>query len=102
MADTTSSPTSSPARSRCRPTNSAPSCPNCSAVPWSAGELSRQEAHARYARRYSPAMADALLAGAERQLAGAKAGTTDTVERLTGRPATTFAEWAAGHLDRFA
>ncbi|MFF7369597.1 NAD(P)H-binding protein [Streptomyces tricolor] len=65
-------------------------------------ELSRQEAHARYARRYSPAMADALLAGAERQLAGAKAGTTDTVERLTGRPATTFAEWAAGHLDRFA
>ncbi|MEU2060929.1 NAD(P)H-binding protein [Streptomyces sp. NPDC013455] len=65
-------------------------------------ELSPQEAHARWARRYSPAMADALLAGAERQEAGAKAQTTDTVERLTGRPATTFAQWAAGHIDRFA
>lgn len=65
-------------------------------------ELSREEAHASYARRYSTAMADALVASAERQLAGAKARTTDTVERLTGRPATTFARWAAGHRDRFA
>ncbi|OIJ92323.1 NAD(P)H-binding protein [Streptomyces monashensis] len=64
--------------------------------------LSRAQAHANYSRRYSPAMADALLASAERQLAGAKAHTTDTVERLTGRPATTFAAWAAGHVDRFA
>ncbi|MFF9087764.1 NAD(P)H-binding protein [Streptomyces sp. NPDC014991] len=65
-------------------------------------ELSRAEAHASYSRRYSPAMADALVDGAERQLAGAKARTTNTVEQLTGRPATTFAEWAAGHKDRFA
>ncbi|KOV62095.1 hypothetical protein ADK64_26905 [Streptomyces sp. MMG1121] len=64
--------------------------------------LSRAEAHARYSRRYSPTMADALLASAERQLAGAKARTTDTVERLTGRPTTTFAAWAADHMDRFA
>jgi hypothetical protein len=64
-------------------------------------ELSRQQAHMNYARRYSPALADALIASAERQLAGAKAQTTDTVERLTGRPPTTFAQWAAGHKDRF-
>ncbi|AYN38380.1 hypothetical protein D9753_04945 [Streptomyces dangxiongensis] len=64
-------------------------------------ELSRAEAHASYSRRYPTAMADALVASAERQLAGAKARTTDTVERLTGRPATTFAEWAARHRDRF-
>ncbi|MFE3073862.1 NAD(P)H-binding protein [Streptomyces sp. NPDC059247] len=65
-------------------------------------ELTPEEAHTRYARRYSPAMADALIASAGRQLAGAKARTTDTVERLTGRPATTFAQWAADHRDRFA
>ncbi|MFJ9431532.1 NAD(P)H-binding protein [Streptomyces sp. NPDC101490] len=65
-------------------------------------ELTPEEAHTRYTRRYSPAMADALIASAGRQLAGAKAQTTDTVERLTGRPATTFAQWAAGHRDRFA
>lgn len=46
-------------------------------------------------------MADALLASAERQLAGAKADVTDTVERLTGRPATTFAQWATRHKSRF-
>ncbi|KOV76298.1 hypothetical protein ADL01_16365 [Streptomyces sp. NRRL WC-3618] len=64
-------------------------------------ELSAEEAHASYSRRYSPAMADALIASAERQLAGAKAQTTDMVERLTGRPATTFAQWAASHRDSF-
>ncbi|MGW0509068.1 NAD(P)H-binding protein [Streptomyces olivaceoviridis] len=69
--------------------------------PLTCRELSREEAHATYARRYSPVMADALLESAERQLAGAKAFTTDTVGRLTGRPATTFAQWATGHKDRF-
>ncbi|MEU1127658.1 NAD(P)H-binding protein [Streptomyces sp. NPDC005899] len=63
--------------------------------------LSPEEAHLRYSRRYSASMADALLASAVRQLAGAKARTTDTVERLTGRPATGFAQWAACHRDRF-
>ncbi|MFF4060837.1 NAD(P)H-binding protein [Streptomyces sp. NPDC001668] len=69
--------------------------------PLTCRELSREQAHATYARRYSPVMADALIASAERQLAGAKAGTTDTVGRLIGRPATTFAQWATGHRDRF-
>ncbi|MFF3749065.1 NAD(P)H-binding protein [Streptomyces sp. NPDC002018] len=64
-------------------------------------ELSPEEAYATYAHRYSPVLADALIASAERQLAGAKARTTDTVGRLTGRPATTFAQWAAGHRDSF-
>ncbi|MFG3408241.1 NAD(P)H-binding protein [Streptomyces sp. NPDC048142] len=63
--------------------------------------LSPEEAHLHYSRRYPAAMADALLASAGRQLAGAKAHATDTVERLTGRPATTFAQWAADHRDRF-
>ncbi|CAM5549462.1 MULTISPECIES: NAD(P)H-binding protein [Streptomyces] len=69
--------------------------------PLTCRELSREEAHATYTRRYPPVMADALLASAERQRAGAKAFTTDTVGRLTGRPATTFAQWATGHKDRF-
>ncbi|MFS0691455.1 NAD(P)H-binding protein [Streptomyces nitrosporeus] len=63
--------------------------------------LSPGEARLRYLRRYPAAMADALLTSARRQLAGAKAHVTDTVERLTGRPATTFAQWAADHRDRF-
>ena len=69
--------------------------------PLTCRELSREEAYATYARRYSPVMADALIASAERQLAGAKAHTTDTVGRLIGRRATTFAQWATGHRDRF-
>ncbi|WP_331740530.1 NAD(P)H-binding protein (plasmid) [Streptomyces cyaneofuscatus] len=63
--------------------------------------LSPEEAHLRYSRRYPAQMADALLMSAERQLAGAKAHITDTVERITGRPAITFAQWALGHRDRF-
>ncbi|MFD7135927.1 NAD(P)H-binding protein [Streptomyces sp. NPDC059894] len=63
--------------------------------------LSPGEARAAYLRRYPPAMADALLASAERQAAGAKSATTDTVERLTGRAPTTFAQWASAHLHHF-
>ncbi|MFF9262592.1 NAD(P)H-binding protein [Streptomyces longwoodensis] len=69
--------------------------------PLTCRELSREEAHLTHARKYSPVMADALIASTERQLAGAKADVTDTVERLTGRPATTFAQWAARHKHRF-
>ncbi|MCA1222221.1 NAD(P)H-binding protein [Streptomyces sp. 8L] len=69
--------------------------------PLTCRELSREEARLTHTLRYSPVMADALLASAERQLVGAKAHITDTVERLTGRPATTFAQWAARHKDRF-
>ncbi|WP_343308456.1 NAD(P)H-binding protein [Streptomyces sp. SID5770] len=65
-------------------------------------ELSPEEARRRHSRRYSEEMADALLASADRQLAGAKSHTTDTVERITGRPATTFAQWALDHRDHFA
>ncbi|WP_225102239.1 NAD(P)H-binding protein [Streptomyces sp. CoH27] len=63
--------------------------------------LSRSEAHDAYLRRYPPAMADALLASADRQAAGAKSATTRTVERLTGRAPTTFTQWATAHLRHF-
>ncbi|MFE8942177.1 NAD(P)H-binding protein [Streptomyces sp. NPDC000963] len=64
--------------------------------------LTPDEARALHLLTYPRAMADALLASADRQAAGAKSGTTDTVERLTGRAPTTFAQWAAAHLHRFA
>ncbi|MFH8342830.1 NAD(P)H-binding protein [Streptomyces sp. AM6-12] len=63
--------------------------------------LSPSAARAAYLRRYPAALADALLASAERQAAGAKSATTETVARLTGRAPTTFAQWATAHLGRF-
>ncbi|MFF4314278.1 NAD(P)H-binding protein [Streptomyces sp. NPDC001507] len=63
--------------------------------------LTRSEARAGFLRRYPPAMAEALLLSADRQAAGAKSATGDTVERLTGRPPTSFTRWATAHLHRF-
>ncbi|TQJ92803.1 NAD(P)H-binding protein [Streptomyces sp. SLBN-31] len=65
-------------------------------------EFSLDQARAALARRYPALVAEALLASAQRQRAGAKAGVTDTVAALTGRPAGTFSAWARDHLAAFA
>lgn len=54
--------------------------------------------------RYGAAVpvVEALLQSAQRQRAGAKAGVTDTVAALTGRPEGTFGGWARDHLAAFA
>ncbi|MFF0388172.1 SDR family oxidoreductase [Kitasatospora sp. NPDC004615] len=65
-------------------------------------ELGREQALAQWSRRYPGPVAEALLASAERQLAGAKTGVDSTVERLTARPAGSFAGWAEEHAAAFA
>ncbi|MFE5580123.1 SDR family oxidoreductase [Kitasatospora sp. NPDC056531] len=65
-------------------------------------ELGPEQAWAQWSRRYPEPIAEALLAGVERQLAGAKAGVDSTVERLTARPATSYAAWARDHATAFA
>ncbi|MBF9072637.1 NAD(P)H-binding protein [Streptacidiphilus fuscans] len=53
-------------------------------------------------RRYPEPLADALIASQLRQAAGAKAEVDPTVAALTGRPATTYRQWAADHAAAFA
>ncbi|MEU4144724.1 NAD(P)H-binding protein [Streptomyces parvulus] len=65
-------------------------------------ELSLAGARRALARRYPGEVVEALLAGAERQRAGAKAGVQDTVRRVTGRAPRSFAQWAADHREAFA
>lgn len=65
-------------------------------------ELSPDQARAGLEKRYPSPVVEALLAGAERQRAGAKAQVEETVRTLTGRRARTFPEWARDHLDVFA
>ncbi|MFD4260838.1 NAD(P)H-binding protein [Streptomyces sp. NPDC058534] len=64
-------------------------------------ELPVARARARLLQRHPQEIVQALLAGAERQRAGAKAGVRDTVLRLTGRPSRPFAVWAADHREAF-
>jgi uncharacterized protein YbjT (DUF2867 family) len=64
-------------------------------------ELTPDEARAALLRRYPEAVADALLDSSARQRDGAKSLVTDAAERLLGRPAGTFAQWAKDHLDAF-
>ncbi|MDT6988353.1 SDR family oxidoreductase [Streptomyces lusitanus] len=64
-------------------------------------ELSPQRARVLLGARHPAAVVEALLTAAERQRAGAKAGVTDTVHRLTGRPARPFGTWAEDHLAAF-
>ncbi|MER6327279.1 NAD(P)H-binding protein [Streptomyces coelicoflavus] len=64
-------------------------------------ELSPRRARAVLCRRHPEAVAEALLASAERQQAGAKAGVEDTVLRLTGRAARPYRTWAEDHLEAF-
>jgi hypothetical protein len=46
------------------------------------------------------AFVDALMARYERD-AGKPARVTDEVERILGRPASSFAQWVADHADAF-
>jgi (4-alkanoyl-5-oxo-2,5-dihydrofuran-3-yl)methyl phosphate reductase len=64
-------------------------------------ELSRDTARRLLLERHPADIVEALLAGAERQHAGAKAGTGNTVLHLTGRPARSFKAWAEDHLAAF-
>ncbi|MER7779663.1 SDR family oxidoreductase [Streptomyces sp. NPDC096191] len=64
-------------------------------------ELSPDRARARLRERHPAEVVEALLACAERQRAGAKAGVEDTVLRLTGRPARSFRTWAEDHREVF-
>lgn len=70
-------------------------------IPLRFEELSAGRARALLRERHPEAVVEALLASAERQRAGAKAGVEDTVPRLTGRPARSFRTWAADHLGAF-
>ncbi|MFE5771002.1 NAD(P)H-binding protein [Streptomyces sp. NPDC056485] len=65
-------------------------------------ELGPRQARTVLAARHPQDLVEALLAGAERQRAGAKAGVDATVPALLGRPAGTFRGWAADHLSAFA
>ncbi|MFJ8649565.1 SDR family oxidoreductase [Streptomyces sp. NPDC093546] len=65
-------------------------------------ELTRGEAEEQLLRRHPRPVAEAFLASAERQRAGAKATVLPTVRHLTGRPARTFRDWAADHAAAFA
>ncbi|PZT71642.1 MULTISPECIES: NAD(P)H-binding protein [unclassified Streptomyces] len=64
-------------------------------------ELSPQEARTALGARYPADIADALLESARRQHSGSKGVVDPTLPRLLGRPAGTFQDWAADHLDAF-
>ncbi|MFI1734577.1 NAD(P)H-binding protein [Streptomyces acidicola] len=70
-------------------------------IPLRFEELSLDRARAALGQRHPAAVVKALLASAERQRAGAKARAEDTVLRLTGRPARSYATWAADHIEAF-
>lgn len=65
-------------------------------------ELGPSRARTVLTRRHPPAIVEALLASAERQLAGAKALVESTVLEVTGRPARSFRAWAEDHRTAFA
>ncbi|MFD8953358.1 NAD(P)H-binding protein [Streptomyces xanthophaeus] len=65
-------------------------------------ELGAGQARAALGERYSRELVEALLAGAERQRAGAKAATDATLPALLGRPAGCFRAWARDHLSSFS
>lgn len=64
-------------------------------------ELTVEQARACLARRYPPAIADALTCCTLRLGAGAKYRIEPTVEKITGRPARTFRQWARDHAAAF-
>ncbi|MGZ2355364.1 NAD(P)H-binding protein [Streptomyces sp. 372A] len=64
-------------------------------------ELSPQQARTALENRYPSDIASALLESARRQHSGSKAGVDPTLPGLLGRPARTFRDWAADHLDAF-
>lgn len=64
-------------------------------------ELDVTRARELFLRRYEPELADALLRSAERQRDGAKSRVENTVLKVTGRPARSYAQWAADYLGAF-
>ncbi|MEV0415811.1 SDR family oxidoreductase [Streptomyces sp. NPDC050448] len=64
-------------------------------------ELGPEQARTALGERYPRDLVEALLAGAERQRAGAKARVDPTVPALLGRPARCFRGWARDHLSAF-
>ncbi|MFE4263150.1 NAD(P)H-binding protein [Streptomyces sp. NPDC056883] len=65
-------------------------------------ELGADQARAALGARYPHDLVEALLAGAERQRAGAKARMDEAVPALLGRPAACFRVWARDHLGSFS
>ncbi|MFI7386518.1 NAD(P)H-binding protein [Streptomyces sp. NPDC049813] len=65
-------------------------------------ELTLDAAGAAWRRRYPAAVAEALLASARRQQAGAKTGVSGAVRELTGHEPRPFTDWARDHLAEFA
>ncbi|MFD4559435.1 NAD(P)H-binding protein [Streptomyces sp. NPDC058469] len=70
-------------------------------IPLRFEELTPDQARVALGGRCPLPVVEALLAGAERQRAGAKAHVEDTVSTLTGRPARSFRQWAQDHLEAF-
>lgn len=64
-------------------------------------ELTLNQARALLARRYPMPVAEALTECARRLGAGAKNQVEPTVEKITGRPARTFRQWARDHIAAF-
>ncbi|MEU9098631.1 NAD(P)H-binding protein [Streptomyces sp. NPDC048361] len=71
-------------------------------IPLRFEELSPDDAVTAWSLRYPEALAKALLHSAERQRAGAKREMDPTVSVVTGRPARSYATWAADHAGSFA
>ncbi|MEU7060604.1 NAD(P)H-binding protein [Streptomyces sp. NPDC046197] len=64
-------------------------------------ELTPDEAHRALRARYPAQLADALMESAARGRSGAKTRVDPTTAELLGRPARTYRQWAADHLDAF-
>ena len=65
-------------------------------------QVTFEQACAYLARRYPPPVAQALVECARRLASGAKCGVEPTVEKITGRPARTFRQWARDNIAAFA
>lgn len=70
-------------------------------IPLRFEELTPDRARVALSGRYPSPVVEALLAGAERQRAGAKARVEDTVRMVTGHGARSFRGWARDHLEAF-
>lgn len=64
-------------------------------------QLTLEQACAFHAMRYPLPIAEALTECFRRLGSGAKCGVEPTVEKVTGRPARTFRQWARDHIAAF-
>ena len=64
-------------------------------------QITLEQACAFHATRYPLPIAEALIACARRLGSGAKCGVDPTVEKVIGRPARTFRQWARDHIAAF-